>query len=1504
MSTRRRLFPGLLAVAICLAGLPALAVAPDSEASPSTPPSAAPESLAVAESSADSGTRDPATDEPTVGEPDRAEANDPSSSPGALTTMTPAPPPAPAVRSRADGDPGGRDDDTSRVTMMVGTLTDSGILKGKSEYRTNEPVADVVNINISGKDYSLKNPYLQIRFPKTPKLADITVVDSQAGTTERTDDEQYHYVTYRFPSLSGGVDFTYSYSFTIDGRSAKPGDTFTVDATLYSADGKEVVSDSKTYTALGVGYTAYSQSNLTSSKIEKGHLNTARVLVTDPNATAIPDDAPVTSKLYLSIAPDNGNTTNEGLVVPTNVKMVVTLPATARIQLPGPGVTVKDLPDGRQEITFVKSHPEFKKPPIHGGQPVTPYYTQDKYVTMGEFSRFSETAKSPAPYISLLFTGSPFDTNLPVDIDYYVNAHEDGSGGTPVDSRREIYRFQGLYFYPTGNLVVEKSGVVSQGHGLSPDSDSWVSAYTGSNYYWYDGHLYVGVKDFTDPGLGYYARFGNENNGSGPTGRDRYQGGKTSSITEVVTENTNSRTRFSSFRLAPEVSTELTVNDDNRDIIEANKKIVEGGINKGNTKLYGVRADGTRQLIKENVQLGDNIPVGEQTEGEFTKLVLTFDNPVIFDNTLVEFRTFSALTSAENERLTVSPAFDPYTIRESVTVNGVRQSATVDVNPLRPTVDQNQPKDVAKIYQMRNDFTLTVGPDLRQLQTQGPFTVIRNMRTVTLLPVGVGYDGSSRDFSPNLNIRTVANYHGTGQTAVVVDYGNMRADETSFVDLKLHATAATASGPNAIPTYLVWDSNDKVKPAYSPYTDALDLDEDGDTTEVFQVKTATLTFTPPQELSLVKQATVSGITSGEVTGDLGSDLSYQLLVYNGTQTPVKALTLVDVLPYEGDHTIVPSAAGTYPQRGSTFAAGLTGSLEDANTPEVNAKFAFSYQLAPQGTDLASVRDGEWVPANHVTDFSHVKSVRAILKDGQQIPANTNLAIIIPSRTPTDTSLKDPTAQDPQTSEWLNPDKSVNTAAFSTNGQDFTEATSVTVMIQKYRITGIYFADIDGNSVFTNGTDRPIGGRQLQIVDANGNPAKDPSGQALPPVVTNADGYYSAPVYARGTYRVVASKESTEDFVTTPGTSYTGNNNIDGETIVGNTAKTTSVKLTPLSPTRELNVAVRLIPGTVTIMKTSEAEDGAAAAPLADAVFRIIDADDQQIRGTDGKIIEDVTTNAQGKATLNNVPLGSYRVVEVKAPQGYVLSTVKHDVTLTRDNTDVTIAVENSRDHASVKVSKVWEDADNKDGIRPDSVTVRLLANGEETGKTLTLTAKDTWAGVFAGLDTNTAGKEIQYTVVEDPVKGYDTAVTGSAGDGYTVTNTLIHGNITLTKVSDTGTPLAGAVFELRRHDGHVADTQTTSKDGTLVFTRVAYGKYTVVETRAPKGYRNTTQVLSAQITTHGETVDLGTVVNKKIPTLAHTGTNTLITGTLGASLLVLGTLLIQRGRRRMDAELF
>ena len=88
----------------------------------------------------------------------------------------------------------------------------------------------------------------------------------------------------------------------------------------------------------------------------------------------------------------------------------------------------------------------------------------------------------------------------------------------------------------------------------------------------------------------------------------------------------------------------------------------------------------------------------------------------------------------------------------------------------------------------------------------------------------------------------------------------------------------------------------------------------------------------------------------------------------------------------------------------------------------------------------------------------------------------------------------------------------------------------------------------------------------------------------------------------------------------------------------------------------------------------------------------------------------------------------------------------------------------------VPVKKVWKDENNQDGKRPTSVTVKLLADGQDTGETLTLTEANGWAGSFTNLDADKGGTPIKYTVVEVTVTGYTSDVTGDAASGFTITN--------------------------------------------------------------------------------------------------------------------------------------
>ncbi|MEI3604296.1 Cna B-type domain-containing protein [Pseudogracilibacillus sp. SE30717A] len=110
----------------------------------------------------------------------------------------------------------------------------------------------------------------------------------------------------------------------------------------------------------------------------------------------------------------------------------------------------------------------------------------------------------------------------------------------------------------------------------------------------------------------------------------------------------------------------------------------------------------------------------------------------------------------------------------------------------------------------------------------------------------------------------------------------------------------------------------------------------------------------------------------------------------------------------------------------------------------------------------------------------------------------------------------------------------------------------------------------------------------------------------------------------------------------------------------------------------------------------------------------------------------------------------YTVDEVDVPDNFEKTISENGLTITNE-----YIVE----QVSISVNKIWEDANDQDGLRPDSITVKLLANDEETDKELTLNAGNGWKDTFTELPaTDSKGNEITYTIEEVAVKGYESKV--------------------------------------------------------------------------------------------------------------------------------------------------
>ena len=135
-------------------------------------------------------------------------------------------------------------------------------------------------------------------------------------------------------------------------------------------------------------------------------------------------------------------------------------------------------------------------------------------------------------------------------------------------------------------------------------------------------------------------------------------------------------------------------------------------------------------------------------------------------------------------------------------------------------------------------------------------------------------------------------------------------------------------------------------------------------------------------------------------------------------------------------------------------------------------------------------------------------------------------------------------------------------------------------------------------------------------------------------------------------------------------------------------------------------------------------------------------------------ISDLPEKADGKAI-------EYTWTEETLPEGYELTDNSKNGTVT------TLTNTYAPETTSITVTKTWDDADNQDGKRPESIIVNLLANGEIVARqTVKADEAGNWTYTFKDLPKYANGKEITYTVTEEAVEGYETSV-----DGFNITNT-------------------------------------------------------------------------------------------------------------------------------------
>ena len=277
------------------------------------------------------------------------------------------------------------------------------------------------------------------------------------------------------------------------------------------------------------------------------------------------------------------------------------------------------------------------------------------------------------------------------------------------------------------------------------------------------------------------------------------------------------------------------------------------------------------------------------------------------------------------------------------------------------------------------------------------------------------------------------------------------------------------------------------------------------------------------------------------------------------------------------------------------------------------------------------------------------------------------------------------------------------------------------------------------------------------------------------------------------------------------------------------ATTTTDKVSTVTFTNTLNV------GEVTIQKSVSPTTAAALSGFKFTLSGV------SLNGT--SISLTATTDADGKATISNIPYGTYTLKEVNVPSNATVSPTEQAVTIDADNETLSYSFVNtySEDKGQITVQKVVTPSAaaalsgftfSLTGTSEWGTTVSMTANTDASGKA---SFENVPYGTYTLKETN-----VPSSATVSPAERTVTVSKDKVSETYTFTNTYDEpkGSVTVKKsvVPATAAPLSGFTFKLSgtsNYGTEVDMTATTDDDGNCSFADVPYGTYTLTETNIP-----------------------------------------------------------------------
>lgn len=258
-------------------------------------------------------------------------------------------------------------------------------------------------------------------------------------------------------------------------------------------------------------------------------------------------------------------------------------------------------------------------------------------------------------------------------------------------------------------------------------------------------------------------------------------------------------------------------------------------------------------------------------------------------------------------------------------------------------------------------------------------------------------------------------------------------------------------------------------------------------------------------------------------------------------------------------------------------------------------------------------------------------------------------------------------------------------------------------------------------------------------------------------------------------------------------------------------------------------------GAITIKKVDEKNK-----PLAGADFTLLPVGVKK------------TTGENGEAVFDGLTEETYTIIETKAPTGYgklegsVTVNIQANGTANVEGTvpgnlkfngkSVILTWENTRAHGSISITKTDGNQPLSGaffGLYKDAAAAEKPIDIQQTDKNGKALFADLEAGTYYVKEIAAPNGYALSDVVHTFIIGNGEKAAWDCGK--TITNQLKKYTLKLTKKGDDGKPLQGVEFTL---SGNGIDPMTaeSGKDGVVTFTGLAFGEYTITESKTPEGY--------------------------------------------------------------------